>query len=246
MPVFPSRNFPAKKSFAFPIPFKFEDDSKKSLSRISQRAKVNFPKHGLLEVRAIEEADKPPQLEFVSAKTKRLVSRMNLGKEKISLSSFGRHPYVRFRELNIRGLPSPMIFAVVVYSGGSGSGYEGYIIGESNEKLKAFTRQPITTSNQGGIFIGDIGNGKGLGAVAWGYIWDFNSEGHYSYHRYEVEIYSFDNKTNLFKKTKTMRTKRKYGGRGEEALRELKLPIKDLLQTVPDLEYLGRYRETGF
>lgn len=250
LPVFPSRNVPAKKSFTFPATFKFEDDSTKPLLRISQRAKVKFPKHGLLEVRAVEEVNNLPRIEFVNPKTKHIIRKINIGASEPNLfilkeTSPQNNPYLRFKVLRIKGLPTPIIFAVATYHGGSDSAFVGTIIGEVNSKIKELTVEQMFVNNQGGIFVGNLGKGKGFGAVAWNFIWD-NLEGHYSYHRYQVEIYSFDNKTNLFKKTKTMGTKRKYGGRGEEALRELKLPIKDLLQTVPDLEYLGRYRETGF
>lgn len=252
LPVFPSRNFPAKKPFTFPATFKFDDASKKPPYQVTQKVKVRFPKLGLIEVRSVEQSENFPRIEFVNPKTKHFIGKINVGTSESNLfilkeTSTKNNPYVRFKVLRANGLLTPLIFAVATYHGGSDSAFVGTIIGEVNGKIKELATEQMFVNNQGGIFVGNLGNGKGFGAVSWNFIWgnDF-LEGHYSYHHYEAEIYSFDNKTNLFKKTKTMRTKRKYGGRGEEALIELKLPVKDLLQTVPDLEYLGRYKEIGF
>lgn len=195
-------------------------------SRISQTKIVRFPAAGTLRVSAVEIIDKNPVLRFSNFKTGKILASFQIKAEdsdrykSFDLSS-PSSAFVRFRVLNIKGLPSPLVHAVAVSPGGSDHGFLSILIGEINGKLKILS-PPIETSIQGGVHIGGLGAHRGNGIAVWNFIW--GNESHYEAHRYDVTFYPFDAKSQAFIKGVTIKSKQKHEtDRG--ALNELKLPF---------------------
>jgi hypothetical protein len=137
--------------------------------------------------------------------------------------------------LRPHGLPLPLILVVAVTPGVSGHGFTATLIGEVGGRLKVLTEGPLGAGNQSGIYVGDLGAGRGVGLALWSPIWDTGCEGHYSAHRIEVELYPFDSRRGRFRKGRVLTSKGKYGGHGEGALEELRLSYTDLFQDMPDV-----------
>lgn len=209
---------------------------------ISRKERVYFKQFGTVEVRAVEELNKLPRVVFVDVKTKKVLSKIEIGKSEPDIftiedfSSRKSYPNVTFKILHIKGLPDPLVLATTVYAGGSDTAYEFSVIGAKDKAIQTLTPEPIFINTQGGIFVGYLGKKRGLGVAAWNFIWDDGA--HYDLHRYKVNIYTFDNKTLEFKKGETLESKNKYKPRGEGALRELNLRVTDLRKTMRGLEYL--------
>jgi hypothetical protein len=207
--------------------------------KIRQRAKLRFSKLGLVEVRAVEEIGQFPRIEFINLKTNRLIKAVNLGTNqpdsfKIFDFCTKELPCAAFKVVKRKGFPNPLILAVGINYGGSDEDYEGTVIGEVNGKIEELMPEQMSISNQGGISIGNLGNKRGLGAVSWVFFWG-NDNGHYGRHRYKIMIYSFNKKTRHFNKTEILETKKKYGGRGEKALTEYHLSVKDIRKSFLNL-----------
>lgn len=229
-------------NFAFPK--SFNKAAGRSEIRIKQRARVRFPTIGLVEVRAVEESGTFPRIEFVNPKTRKTIGAINLGTRypdayKDGCFSMADQPCAMFKVIRPKGFPTPLVLALGVAYGGSDDGYGGTIIGAVDGKFVELLPQQMFVHNQGGMFVGYLGRKYGFGAVSWTFIWEDNA--HYAPHRYQFEIYPFDKKTRLFTTPRRLETKREYERRGESALKELRLPVRDLLRTFPRLGYLKEY-----
>lgn len=211
-----------------------------SSPRITQTLVVRFPRLGLVCVRAVENFGERVRVEFADYETGQVIAHFPAeGAESFFFTprpgvTF-TNPFLRLKVLRPEGLPQPLVLAVAVTPGGSGCGFNAIVIGEVGGRLKRLTREPLMTSNQGGLFVGDLGGGRGLGAAAWDYIWDFDSEGHYSAHRYEIKLYPFDPRRREFRWGGALRSRRKHGGHGDGALAEFGLKYVDLLQDIHDV-----------
>jgi hypothetical protein len=214
----------------------FAETAKEKGPRVTQQLWIDFPKAGLVHVRAVENFGEQMRIEILDVATDALLHSFPAPTdEQPDAEMKVGNPFLRFRILRTAGLPGPLIFVVAVTPGGSGHGFYASLIGEVGGRLKVLTRESPATDNQGGIHIGDLGGGRGVGLAVWAPICDFNCEGHYSPHRFEVEYYPFDARRGSFIKGRTVRSKGKYGGHGEGALKELRLSYTDLLQDMPDI-----------
>lgn len=213
-----------------------EDTTKEAGPRVTQQLWVDFPKAGLLHVRAVENYGEPMRVEVLDVEKDALLYSFPAPTEEPpdADAKYG-NPFLRFRVLRVEGLPQPLIFVVAVMPGVSGHGFSAMLIGEVGGRLKVLTPETLDTNNQGGIHVGDLGGGRGAGVAVWWPVWDTGCEGHYSAHRFEVSYHPLDSRTKRFRKGKTLRSKRKYGGHGEGALKELGLGFTDLLQDIPDV-----------
>ncbi len=228
---------PAVSWLAASAPISIADTAKDAGPRVSQQLWVKFPKAGLVQVRAVENYDERMRIEVLDGETDALLytfqaptdAQPNAEQEKFGTA------FLRFRVLRDLGLPQPLILVVAVRPGGSGHGFYVSLIGEVGGRLKVLTRERLTTNNQGGIHVGDLGGGRGMGVAIWSPIWDPDCEAHYGAHQFEVEQNPLDVRRGRFVKGRTVRSRKKYGGHGEGALGELRLGYTDLLQDMPDV-----------
>lgn len=209
---------------------------------MTQEETVVFPRAGRVKVRAVEARGRRPRLEFLREATGRRLQVFTLGTSApetyrpldepgVSLID----PFVRFMPLNVEGLPAPLVLAVAVRPGGSDHTFETTVVGAGGAGFRVLTPEPLQTSIQGGVFVGDLGGGRGPGVAVWGFIWG-DDEAHYDEHRYQVKLYPFDARRGLFRRTASLRSKRKHGSAGD-ALEELGLPrYVNLLDNFPAIK----------
>jgi hypothetical protein len=194
-----------------------------------------------VRVRAVKQTRRVPRLEFVSAATRRTLKVFHLGasdpeafKPDAGWGDSPIDPFVRFRALDVEGLPRPLVFAVAVRPGGSDHTFETTLVGEAGGRLKVLTPEPLLTSIQGGVFVGDLGGGRGRGVAVWVFLWE--DEAHYAAHRYEVKLYTYDARRASFRRAAVLRSKGKHR-QGADALEELGLPrYTNLLDDFPAIK----------
>lgn len=227
---------PAPAQTACPPTAAVADDAEKTGPRITQELWVDFPKAGLLHFRAVENYDERMRIEVLNEETDALLYTFHAptDAQPDAEQKFGT-AFLRFRVIRNVGLPQPLVLVVAVRPGATGHGFYVSLIGEVGGRLKVLTREPLSTNNQGGIHVGDLGGGRGAGVAVWAPIWDPDCEAHYGAHRFEVEQYPLDVRRGKLVKGRTLRSKKKYGSHGEGALGELRLDYTDLLQDIPDV-----------
>lgn len=211
-------------------------------SKVIQEETLRFPSAGEVRVRAVKQTRRVPRLEFASARTGRALKTFHLGtsdpesfKPDAGWGDSPIDPFVRFRALDAEGLPRPLVFAVAVRPGGSDHTFETTLIGEAGGRPKVLTPEPLLTSIQGGVFVGDLGGSYGRGVAVWVFLWD-DDEAHYAAHRYEVRLYTYDARRASFRRAAVLRSKGKHR-QGVDALAELGLPrYANLLDDFPALK----------
>ena len=224
-----------------------EEDTPKILKLISQEQTVKFPKSGELQVQIIEEVNQPFTLRFVRDEQPGFVQDDEIAAQFVMRSPSGGYireywnsavdPKVKFRVIEIEGVPSPVIHLVIVQPGGTDYGFWSALFAEINGKIKLLTPNTTRFSWEGGVQIGDLGKGNGTGVAVWNSIWG-DGESHYGEHIYQVDFYNFNKKLGKFVKTKTVKTKQKQEN-PTKALESLGLGFyKDAVRDFPEfLEY---------
>lgn len=91
------------------------------------------------------------------------------------------------------------------------------------------TQGPLTNNDDGGIFIGYINKKFGYGLISWNFVW--GNEAHFQPHRYNIQIYSWDRRSQCFRYTKEFTTNKKYQG-WQEAFKSLGFPRENFRDTV--------------
>lgn len=210
---------------------------------VKQEEVVTFARAGRVRVRAVEVPRGLPRLEFASAATGRGLLSLPVGTSdarsfRIEPWETPMNPLVRFVVMSAPGLPGPLVVAVAVKPGGTDHGFETSVVGEVGGRLKVLTNAPLVNNIQGGVFVGDLGGGRGPGVAAWNFIWE--EEAHYGAHRYEVRLLAFDARRGAFRSARPLRTKAKHAS-ASDALAELGLPrYANLLDEWPAIKEYRR------
>lgn len=211
--------------------------------KVMQAETVSLPRAGRVSVRVTEAPFALPRLEFLSGATNRVIRTVSLGTsdprayrptEQLGVSLI--EPFARFMVLeSVEGFPSPLVLAVAVRPGGSDHGFETTLVGETRGALRVLTPRPLLTSIQDGVFVGDLGAGRGPGVAVWSFVWG-DDEAHYDEHIYAVQLYRFDRRAGLLRHAASLRSKGKHRS-GEDALAELGLPrYTNLLDNFPAIK----------
>lgn len=98
---------------------------------------------------------------------------------------FGDAWEVRFQTARL-GAES-VLLATAVRPGASESGYVQLVLGYGRS-LCDLSPIPLDNGDTGGLYVGDLGSGRGPGLARWDGIWG-QSEAHYSPHHFEVTLY---------------------------------------------------------
>ena len=86
-----------------------------------------------------------------------------------------------------------------------------------------------------GVFVGDLGAGRGHGAAVWTFVWG-DGEAHYAGHQYDVRLYRYDRRRGVLRHAASLRSRRKHKS-GGDALEELGLPrYRNLLDDFPAIK----------
>jgi hypothetical protein len=120
------------------------------------------------------------------------------------------------------------VFLLTTYEpGGSACHYEQIILTygsrDDDEGVRVVTPARLDHSNQDGLYVGDLGHGRGPGLVLWSALWE--DGGHYSPHRYQVDTYLW--KDGRFTGPITRVTKKKLDGDPDRIAATLGFPFRD-------------------
>jgi hypothetical protein len=207
---------------------------------VKQQGTVEFPVIGPVTIRASLPMNQFPVVSFFDRNGKLLLSQ-KLGTDNALLfranplenTDGGENPTVRFKQV-----PGPVpdqlaILSIAMFHGGSDCAYEGTLIGEHNDHLKSFFTKPVGNNAEGGMYVGDLGDGKGYGFASWNFIWDMGTESHVDPHRYRVKLYRFDHNSGTMVLFFDRKTAKKYED-PQNALSEFGLKYEDILASLPD------------
>lgn len=193
--------------------------------RVNQVSVIKLPRIGPVRIQAFEPLGDGEEL---------LVTDAGSGKEILSvyLSDYNAddRSQTRFKVIRLKQFPSPLIIVIGMNPGGSDSAWEASIVGVVKGKLQELTYEHLQTSNDGGFFIGDLGNGVGFGVAQWNFVWG-EDEGHPPPHKYEITLYKWNGWR--FEWHRVFRTRRKYNS-GRAALRAYGLNYTDIRKTFPE------------
>lgn len=123
----------------------------------------------------------------------------------------------------------PFLFVTAYSPGGSGCGYEHLILAFGGERYARDGVQPLAPmslwhNNMDGVFVGDLGKGRGPGLVTWSADW--NGDAHYAAHRYQVVSYRW--RDSRFVGPKVWWTKHKHLPDPQAVARSLGLSVDDM------------------
>ncbi|MEO5773340.1 MAG: hypothetical protein ABIQ32_04385 [Sphingomicrobium sp.] len=126
----------------------------------------------------------------------------------------------------------PILFVTAFRPGGSGAGFDHALLAYGGEMFPQDGVQPLAPmslkqGNMDGIFVGDLGRGRGPGLVTWNAQW-LGQEAHYEPHQYEIVSYAWRNGRFVGPNIRT--TKRKYNPEPNDVARRLGLGFKDMTQ----------------
>lgn len=199
--------------------------------RISQQEIVNFPGVGRVKISALETFGESVHLEFRDADSDKLLDReFFFGDGAVEGSA--ENPCLRFRVLHIKGLPDPLVVAASITPAADHDDWKSFAIGVVNGKFVDLASEQLEGTDQGGFYYGDLGRGRGTGAVSWNFVW--GNESHPAPHQYEVKIYKWNPKTASFEWSQVLRTRTKFED-GEKAVRSLGFGVRDALRSLPGL-----------
>jgi len=126
----------------------------------------------------------------------------------------------------------PILFVTAFRPGGSGSGFDHTLIAYGGDLfpedgVRALAPMSLNQSNMDGIFVGDLGRGRGPGLVLWNAQWN-GQEAHYEPHQYEIVSYRW--RKGRFVGPIVTTTKRKYNPDPNEVARRLGFGFKNMTQ----------------
>jgi hypothetical protein len=126
----------------------------------------------------------------------------------------------------------PILFVTAFSPGGSGAGFDHTLLAYGGEMfaedgVRPLAPMSLNQGNMGGIFVGDLGRGRGPGLVMWNALWN-GQEAHYDPHQYEIVSYRWHNGRFVGPTVRT--TKRKYNPDPDDVARRLGFGFKDMTQ----------------
>lgn len=207
-------------------------------ANVVQQVEAEFPGVGKATVRMIETVGQAPTLEIIPPGRKRTPARFVMGRGDDfyvieDMNSLLRCQ-ARFKILNVKGLPDPLIVALAVTPGGSGHGFEMELIGMVGGRFQRLSSKRLQSSNLGGFHVGDIGEGQ-IGVAAWDFVWA-DGEAHYQPHQFTFSLYGVNSRSNRLLLLRKQKSANKYGDRGQSAAKELRLPVTNLLDEIPEFK----------
>lgn len=205
----------------------FQTNSFNYSKKITQARMIEFRKNDVI-VYALEEFSKPPKLVFQKDDIIKYSFEFDSTFSSGSEFSFTGHGFLRFKEFEIKGLPSPLVIGVTSEIGGSDTGYQIVLAAEIDSKNCSINPEKITMSQQDGIFLGYINKEYQYGMIRWKFIW---KEAHYDPHRYEISIYKWVKELNKFLLCRKFNTSKKFTS-GQKALQHYNLPYYNFRSEV--------------
>jgi len=141
---------------------------------------------------------------------------------------------IEIQARSLKGLPDPLLIAVVASPHGSTTNWQLAVLGLLEGKLKVLRKDPFELWSSDGIFIGDLGSGRGVGVATWEFLWD---DCHLCPSRYGVHFFPWQATLKLLpsRPSTDLRTTGKFDD-GISAIRSLGLPYSNTLYEFKRLE----------
>jgi hypothetical protein len=141
---------------------------------------------------------------------------------------FGDGWEVRFQIARMGG--EPVLLATGITPGASGDDYTHVLLGYGRRlreiaPIPLPTSAPLRTSNLGGIFVGNLGRGRGPGLARWEGIWA-DGEAHYDPHRLEVTLYRW--RGGRLERSAHYITRNRLASDPDRAARAMHFPFRDM------------------
>ena len=125
----------------------------------------------------------------------------------------------------------PFLLVTTFEPGGSACHYDHLILAYGGDIYPEDGREPLAPAplshgNMDGLFVGDLGRGRGSGLVTWNARW--NGDGHYSPHPYEIVTYRW--RSGRFEGPVVRTTTRKFDPSPDTVAKTLNFGFRDLTQ----------------
>ena len=191
---------------------------------------------GRVEVRALQpESRALPRLELLDRNCRVLLSAGFGAPDPAAQGSEPPPHALRFRALHIGGMPDPVVLATMASPGASDTEFETQLFAAEGGRFRRLLPHPVTSLLEGGVFVGDLGNGIGPGVAVWNMAWR-SDEVHADPHRYTLRRWRWIG--NGFAAMPVRTTRDRYG-EPAAALGELGVDYRDMTQDFADF---AKYR----
>lgn len=184
-----------------------------------------------LQVRALEApgSAKLPRLVFLDGKC-HPVSQTVFGRPDPEAQGSEPPPHLlRFKMLSVAGMPDPLLLAVMASPGASDTEFDTQIFAPGDGRFHALLPRAAISLLEGGIYLGDLGQGIGPGFALWTMVWS-PGEVHADPHRYTLRRWNWTGQG--FAALPVETTQQRYGDPAA-ALRELGVAYHDMTQDFP-------------
>jgi hypothetical protein len=208
-----------------------------TLPKVTQAAYVSFKVSGVALVLAVEEFNKSPML-IVRQHPEHGMALLNTiifdngfkaDDHQSSINSF-----LRFKQLHITDMFSPILVGVAVQPGGSDIGFDVKLIAEANGRIVDLTPGKMILSLEDGFFIGYINSTYANGLIIWKMQWS-DKETHSGPHIYNIYIYKLRGDNSMFNLYNKLVTTQRFKT-GCEALNSYSLPCKNFIDDIVDID----------
>jgi hypothetical protein len=203
-------------------------------AKVMQQGSVEFRGAGKIRMEVVD-AVRSSRIVFRSAKTGKTINPLTRSGRVASRSEFaGRMGQALAFKVESDGVTSdPLVLVSTVFRGADHCAFSVRLVGESEGRLRLLTDRPFETDDMGGLYVGDLGGGRGRGVAVWDFVWG-KDEAHFDAHRYEVKIFKYLPGARRFVKEAVLRSKQRYAS-WEDAARELQLPYANALPVCEEL-----------
>lgn len=148
-----------------------------------------------------------PHLMFTDVSSGKLLGNVAMGQFDPKAAATTSVARLKFKVLDVAGLPSPIILAVFDYGGGSDCLREPVPVAFAGGEFRSLLPHPMAFwSTQEGFALGDLGNGRNPAFAVFKKMWDA-APGHYDPAPYSVEVYLWDKAAQEFRLSATWHTK---------------------------------------
>ncbi len=183
-----------------------------------------------MEIRAIE----PPgrgltRLEFLGPACRTLLATTFGAREPEAQGPDAPPHLLRFRAMHPEGFPDPVVLATLASPGASDVSFETRLFAVLGGRIRPLLSRPLGTLLEGGVYVGDLGDGIGPGLAVWTLIW--GHEPHVDPHRYALRRWRWTGRE--FAPLATLSTHERYGTPAA-ALHEFGVGYHDMAQDFPD------------
>lgn len=134
---------------------------------MDQAEYVKFPELGVVAV-GVKAVDKQLPKLIIRNAAKKVLFQLEMGHAYDPESkNFEYNAGIEFKVYHIADLPDPLLIVVAAGPGGSDTAWEVALLGVISGKIERLWKQTSDIMDEGGFFVGDLGEGRGIGIAQW-------------------------------------------------------------------------------